>query len=259
MTRPMRVGLFVALVAAWIGTTTHVVGPGGIPHARGVATLVDLAWVRSPVGFGLLSLVYVAGSAAAAARARPLTGAVVAFLAMALVAQVDGGLYTDVGNHHGKLLPISVLLASSMALRARGELAAREAACGVIAAAYAMAGLIKLWQSGPLWFLAANLPLLAAERAIGASWPFAAARMGLAETPWLGTAGGLAVLTIELGGVCFLWPRARRWWAVAMIASHVSIGVFLGYLYPDWILVLIAMGLLHPRSDAPASTASGGV
>jgi hypothetical protein len=92
---------------------------------------------------------------------------------------------------------------------------------------YTLAGVAKVWRTGLDWMTAANLPLLSAERSVGALAPLADARMWAATHPWLGQAGGLTVLLVELAGAAFLWPRARRAYAAVMILCHVCIGIFL--------------------------------
>jgi hypothetical protein len=253
----MRGVLALSALAAWVGLSGHL-GGKGLPYPRGLAALIDLSWVLSPVGHGVLTALFVGAVVLNAARIRPYETGVLAFAVMALAANVDGSQYPEPGEHHGKLLPINALLAATIGLWWGGERAARDAAAGVVAGSYTMAALVKLWRSGPLWAETMDLPLLSAERAVGAPWPLDTIRMAVAHHPQLALAGGVGVHVLELLGVLFLWPRFRRPFAVAMIAAHVSIGVLLGYSYPDWILVLVALGLLpspvaagfQPAADA---------
>jgi hypothetical protein len=245
MTAPTRALLGLSVLAAWVGTALQVVGAERIAHPRGLSAAVDLSVLLSPAAWAAMTATLVALIGAHVVRWRPVATGVAVVALFALVTHVENSLYPgDSGVHHGKLLPVGVLIATCGGLAWGGEHVAREASAGVVAASYTIAGVTKLWASGASWVLTVNLPLLVAERAVLAPAPLAQLRHAVATSPGVCFLGGLVVLCIELAGVSFLWPRFRRPFAIAMIASHAAIGVLMGYSYPEWILVLVALGLV---------------
>jgi hypothetical protein len=239
-----RRAFFVALLFAGIAAAMNVRHAGS-------------TWVI----FGAFA-VYVAAIALHARRLVPAITGAVAFALLGLSWWVD----PDV--HHAKLLPAAALgawVAAWIVARAMrrdpvvAEIIAREAACGVVAAAYVGAGIAKLAASGLAWVTSSNLALLAAERAIiGPDW-LRSIRLEVARTPWLCTALAAASLAIELAGVVFLLPRARRVYAIAAVLMHLGVAVLLGYVYAPWMVLIVALAWAsvppaiprRPRTDLP--------
>ncbi|MDP2314655.1 MAG: hypothetical protein Q8P41_17255 [Pseudomonadota bacterium] len=220
-----RLLLALALLLAMIevGLNAPAIVPAWASWLAGAVHVVGLAWwVRAPrsVAAGALALL-------------PL-----------LVGGILEGALSPSGVHHGKILPV-VALAGWLVAQVRGgpdaDRNAVEAACGLTAAAYALAAYAKLAGAGLLWFDPDYLGLLLVERAVGAPAPLAALRLAVAEQPTLCVllAGG-ALLT-EASGALFVWAPARRPVALALLAMHAGIALLMGYVYVSWALVVVAL------------------
>jgi hypothetical protein len=138
--------------------------------------------------------------------------------------------------HHGKLLPWAALIAYTIA--------GREAACGVSGAIYFLSGVAKLRGGLARWLAPGNLAMLFAERSAAGPVTIMKLRLWAATTPALCTALAATSLLIELGGIAFLFPRARKPFAIAVTAMHLGIVLLMGYVYVNWILVVVALAFL---------------
>ena len=119
-----------------------------------------------------------------------------------------------------------------------------NAAVGVIAAAYTMAGVTKVREAGFRWARPSNIALLLYERSYaGPRWQ-RSLRRHLAARPILCGLGATAGLWIELLAWLAVVPDLR--WAVVGAATglQASITLTLGYFEPEWIAVFIAVALL---------------
>lgn len=147
---------------------------------------------------------------------------------------------TERGVTHGKLLPAGVALAMA--------LSGAEAACGVVAAVYTLAGLAKVRGAGALFLDPDYLGTLVLERAFHVAAPLAQLRLALAESRALVTLGALSTLILELGGALFVFRRARRPLALALVLMHAGIAVAMGYVYVQWAAVVLGLAFWTERS-----------
>ena len=126
-----------------------------------------------------------------------------------------------------------------------------EAACGVIAAAYGLAGLDKARESGAAaWTEARNTALLIAERSYAGPMWLQRLRQAAARTPWLCRITALYGFYGEFAASLFVFPPARWPVALAMTAMQAGIILFLGYVEMEWILLMLALALTSAGAQA---------
>jgi hypothetical protein len=215
----------------------------GLSHPRGIAGMVDLSWLaRAPSQVaGLLVLVGVLlwfirwGGAAAAL----LSGLLLLVQAWLLAWQWPVGSGVD----NGVTLPAAALLAWGVgAFLADPAVAARvgrEAACGVVAAAYLLAVVSKLQGSGIGWASGQNLALhISIHDAGGLLSPL---RQWVVDSPRVCGALGVGTLLIEGSSLLFLLERFRRPWALLALGLHVGISLLMGLHHYDWLLVVLGL------------------
>jgi hypothetical protein len=255
-----------ALSIAWFVTLANVWGARAIYHPRGFTALVDFSFVLRPLVLVTMTVAFCLGIVTWTLRRAPVLGAAAGFLLLALLGHVENSLYEgDSGVHHGKLLPAAALMTWAIAwqLNRRRPVEEREetayqAALGAAAACYVLAALAKLHSGGWDWVSTSNVPLLMAERAIGAGAWLGALRNYLASVG--AGAGGVVLssiaLLIELFGVGLLWRQTQRWAASSLIALHLAIALLLGYVYVAWMLLLLGVLVRPPMAGQPARATS---
>ncbi len=209
-------GFWLTLVDAG-PAAADVVGAGAWIGVA-VAAIGALDWARNP------------------ARKRGLWAFALPLAAWAFAEQS----FTAQGVTHGKLLPVGVALAMA--------LSGTEAACGVVAAIYTLAGIAKLRGAGALFCDPDYLGTLVLERAFHVAAPLAQLRLALAESRSLLTLVALGTLILELGGSLFVFHRARRPLAFALVLMHAGIAVAMGYVYVQWAAVVLGLAFWTERS-----------
>lgn len=223
----------LGLVMAWVETLLE------IQHA---VTALPLVWV------GIASAVYTTavGRWAYGKRYGALAG-LVAFGLLAFMVWIQN----MPGERHGKYLPALVLLVSCLSdLIGRPERAI-ESASGVVAAAYVSAGISKLVLGGRAWVAPGALSMLVIERAVTAPEPLRTLRHFVGTSPYLGSALAMLALVAELGAIGWVVPRWRRVMAVVCCAMHLGIALLLGFIYLEWMCVLVGLGLASARAPDP--------
>lgn len=222
----------------------------GLSHPRGVAGLVDLGWLaHAPAQVALAVLLVVAlaafvrwGGAAAAL----LAGGVLLLSAWLHAWQWPPGSGVD----NGVTLPAATLLAwgvgAFLADPLQARRAGREAACGVVAAAYLLAVASKLHGSGPGWASGQNLALHIAIHDAG-GW-LSPLRQWVVDSPRVTGLLGVGTLLIEGAAPLFLWERCRRPWAVLAVGLHVGISLLMGLHHYDWLLVVLGLASRPPAA-----------
>lgn len=119
--------------------------------------------------------------------------------------------------------------------------AAWEGAAGVMAALYTLAGLSKVTETGWRWVTPSHHALLVAERAFTGPRPIRALRRRAARSRVVCGAVGVVGLVAELACALYVFPDARPALTVAVLALHAGIVLLLGYVEPEWWLVMIAI------------------
>jgi hypothetical protein len=112
-----------------------------------------------------------------------------------------------------------------------------------LVAAYLMAGLNKLMQSGIDWFAPDNLRGYLAGNQNRTPQPSVDARSWINSVPdFLWTIMALSSVTIELGYVSVLWSRRARWLLpLGALMMHIGIWLLLGPQFPDLIILQLAV------------------
>lgn len=244
--------LFVgSLFFAWMSVNVQLVGHSVEQGQTMNAHLRDAFPLPMAVSVALTLLFVTASVLFVMRRWEVWTGGlVVAMLAGGATLQ-DALWPGEIGENHAVVLPgvavLAYLIGRGTGLRrgmdrATAERLGYEAACGVAAACYLIAGLSKVHMSGLAWASGSNLSLHMHVHALsGGAWmrPF---RLAVAEHLWLCTAFGAGTLLIECGAVVYLWAPLRRPWSVLIGAMHTSIGLLMGLYHPDWMLMALALG-----------------
>ena len=185
-----------------------------------IATVSVFAWLRDP------------------ARAWLLWGYVAPLAAWAWAERI----LVESGVHHGKILPAAVALALA--------LSGVEAACGVVAATYVLAGVAKLTGAGLNFLDPDYLGTLVLERSFLVPGGLSTLRQFVAESPLACTTLAALTLAAELGAVLFVVRRYRLRVAVVLAAMHVGIWITMGYTYISWVAVLLGLATIV-GSEAP--------
>lgn len=202
-----------------------------------------LGWLEGPPSAGLIGAVQLAGIVAAlvavAVRGRQAAPFAIAWCALLVL----GGLHTSGGKimHNDVLLILAAAPFATPALPIGG---ARQLVAGwqprtamvLVSLAYFLAGLMKLRHSGLGWVFSDNLRwvLYAGARTSRSVLPELARTV--AGQLWLTVVLAAATLATEiLFPLAVVWQRSRMWFAVAAIALHVGVFLFLGLDYWTWV------------------------
>lgn len=185
----------------------------------------------------------------------PGRSALLAFLSFALLSTQETSLWPgDVGVRHAGRLAVATLGGWLMAYVSthrqsptRRAICAHHAACGIVAAGYVLSGITKLHLSGTSWLEGSHLALLIAERSLDGPMWLQGLRAWVASQAILCGVLAAFALTLELGAVAFLWPRARRAYTVVAASFHMGVILLLGYFVLEWVILLAALAFFPPR------------
>lgn len=149
------------------------------------------------------------------------------------------------------IVPIAALFAYACAgLAARpgadADEAGWDAACAVIGAAYVMAGLTKLWRSGPAWLDPSGIQVNIASQVPSCTGLLKTAREWMSHSSGFARFSAAATVVLELGGTAMIWPRLRRGYVTALFGLHVMIFLGMGIAWPEQS-ILLAAALLPER------------
>ncbi len=253
MNRPhlARLAVSLSLLMAW-ATLGRVSQVAGTPHPRGLSALVDLSALTKPAFMAAATVVFlIALGAFAIGRKAELAG-----LSMAAMLALGGHVQVsqwpvDHGANRALVLPGAAILAYALALiwsRWRklddcdAERVGINAACGIAAATYFLAGLSKLSASGIAWVSGGNLSLhILVHSQAGQPW-LLPLRTAIANIPWLCTAFGVGTLLIECSFLLFVLPQCRRFLALGALSLHLGIALALGLHHYDWMFMTLGLG-----------------
>ncbi len=119
--------------------------------------------------------------------------------------------------------------------------------------AYFFVGSVKLigdtWRNGKALWQAVQQPVFSTASL------FPAVPGSLAAYPLLWTAGGWAVITVELLYPLFIWPQiTRSYWLCATIGLHLGIALFMGLYFFAAIMILWNLAAFHYPYQPGAAT-----
>lgn len=249
----MGLALFLVCVALAFGrSSTHVLTAGQPVHLDGFAP--DLSGRRALLGPGVAVALGFAG--VLGGRSFPLllpAGMACILLALGLLARREErdwgeGLVADLGQYAPTAAAIAGWLLTWLTAWSLGpdarEAAAWSGACGVLGAAYFLAGASKIAAGGLGWARPSGLGLVLLERSHrGSPWQ-RRLRRALAHQPVLTGAGAAGALLVELAAPVFWVPELRLGYAVAAAAMQFSFWFVLGFFELEWFLLLPALALL---------------
>ncbi|HMV68562.1 MAG TPA: hypothetical protein PKA64_17055, partial [Myxococcota bacterium] len=125
-----------------------------------------------------------------------------------------------------------------------------EAACGLYGAQLTTAALSKLLLTGASWADGGPLALMIYERSLVSEGPLSALRGWVAWHPQTATAGSLYTLVVQLFGIAFIWPRARRAYMVALLPMFLGFALLMEMWEPLWPLMGFALAWSRFGRDA---------
>ncbi len=242
-----RLALAIALGVAGGGVMSQTQALDPLPYARGLATLLPLAWWSSEAGqtVAAAAMVCLLGLFVAGRRA-PLAGWGFFVIVLVLHAVVRSVHPDETDRTQGAQMPCATLVAwlvgSALAPRLGREPdeLGGTLACGVVGAGYTMAALSKLLASGLGWVDGPTLALMIYERGTGAGEPFETLRHAIGTSPRLCAIGMAGALAMEASGWLFVFRTARRPYAMAAFSFHLTSGLLLGYPHFDWAFTTLA-------------------
>ena len=230
-----RVFVGLSLLISWLSMSS-MLSENGLPY--------PLSLLLHPISVVALTLAYLAASAAFVLRFQQGLAGVMAFALLALGAYLEA-YRLPAGVGHSKFLPGAALAAYLVAYLAakrqrveQRESQGQEAACGIVGAAYALAAISKLWNSGLSWASGRFLALLIAGHSYLGPDFAQPLRLAIANNPILCRFLAATTLMIECSGPLFIWPPARKPYAIAATIMHLGIGLLMGLTYLDWIFLV---------------------
>ena len=268
MTRPSvaRVLLSISLLLSYVITSVMVLPWPSLPRPWGLARWVPLEGLLHPVAWGALGVVYAACIIAFLARWREdavgwaalaLLGVLVTFemsVRQIFMPQVESMLA-------GGLL--SAWLVGRAVWRAEApherDRRAHEAVLGVFGAMLTLAAVSKLWLSGLAWFDGGAHCAVIFEHNLAAGGPMASLRGAVSQSFTLCSMGAAYTMVVELAGVLFVVPQARRPLAWAVVVLFFFLAFFQAIWEVNWALMALALtysALGEPRVGGPDHSAS---
>jgi hypothetical protein len=124
----------------------------------------------------------------------------------------------------------------------RAEALGWDAASGMYGAAFGLAALAKVRETGWSWISGANMQLLVAERAHDAG-PVGRLRGWVARSPRLCAGMGVVGLLAEAVGPLLVVRDLRPALSGFIVSFYGLIWLLLGYAEPEWVLVALALGV----------------
>lgn len=245
--------LFVAaLGVSWLAASVHVLLSDRPVYAWSRASLGLPVRVHRLLVLLLGALIYGTLLWAWATSAWPRLAAVGVLVALLALRQWEKRQWSEERVVRlGKYVPsaaclLAWLVASTVyelagASPARADAAGWQAAAGILAAIYTLAALSKIQLTGAGWVASRHQALLVAERAFSGPRPLRRLRRWVAARPRICGAMGTVGLGAELACVLYVVPAARVPLTVAVLALHAGIVLLLGYVEPEWWLVMIAV------------------
>ena len=269
MARPMKRVPFgrwlmaMALVEAWFVSSREWAGTHLFRKVVGIAHLVDPTPLASMPSFFMLSAIYLTCVALwTSGRLLPFTGAI-AWIVLMISASLEASAIGRPNPTLDVIFPLVMLGAWEVgrqikraASEPERDAFAHEVVCGVLAAIFVLACTAKLSHTGMSWTDGNPLRLLVFERSFAATPPLGDLRLAFANTPWLARFASSYTVLVQGAGICFLWPRARKLWTLAVIPMFTGFAILMGMFQVPWVLLPIALswstfGLQNPAKPAP--------
>lgn len=252
----------LALVLSWANSALHVALPDRSMYAPNRRTFRGLPALGRVVPVALASLVYLALVVAFLRGIAEEVAAILILAAQASIRRIEIGRWPgDIVVRLGKYVPSAACLLAwlvgKFALRALGfsEASARvlawNASCGVMAAAYFLAGIAKYREAGIGWMNPQHQALLVAERAFAGPAVLRSVRLFVVRSRFVSRWMGIVGFVGEFAAAAFVIPAARPAVLALIFAIHLGFVLLLGYFEPEWLVVMLAVTLL--ASGAPVT------
>ena len=237
----------LCLFMSWLNAALHIVNAESMPYTRGMSFRALFDGKRGLLLAGTVAYLVLVGFWTAGIQ--PAWTGLAIVCAIGLIQALEAAQWPgDTVVRLGKYSPsgsalagyvVAYFIAQHMGLAP--DEAGWEAACGVMGAAWFLAGLKKWVRSGSRWFWGQTTGLMLLERAYMGPKVIRSLRIGLVSSPFTLKFIGVIGLAVELAGIAMCVPDLR-WAFTAMVVVLLGLtAVVLGYTEPEWMLVLIAL------------------
>jgi hypothetical protein len=252
----------LALVLSWANSALHVALPDRSMYAPNRRTFRGLPALGRVLPLVLASLVYVALVVAFLRGVAEEAAALLILAALASIRRVEigrwpGDLVVRLGKYAPSAACLLAWLVGKLALGALGwsqasaRVLAWNASCGVMAAAYFLAGIAKYREAGIGWMNPQHQALLVAERAFAGPAVLRRMRLFIVRSRVMSRSMGIAGFVGEFAAAAFVFPAARPAVLALIFSLHLGFVLLLGYFEPEWLAVMLAVTLL--ASGAPVT------
>lgn len=246
---------FVALLLSWANSAMHVAVPERPIYAGSPVVLEGAPPKSRALPLGAATLLFVALALSFTLGYWMEWVGLGLFVMMSIIrrfeiAQWEGDIVVRLGKYVPTAACMLGWLVTQLVLGAMGyEEAERhqlgwDAACGMLAGAYVLAGIAKVRQSGWVWTHPKYQALLLAERGfIGPPW-VRKVRLAAARSRPVASVIGISGFLIEFVAAAYVIPAARPVVLAAVILLHLGFMLLLGYFEFEWVVVMTATTLL---------------
>ena len=247
------VWLFAAcLLLSWTNSAMHLLHADRLFYSRGPELSRIRPRTRQMAILGAASGAYLGAVLSFARGVVPAVAGVIALIMLAAIRRYEVRTFPDrIVVRLGKYVPTAAALGGWLVAWALTwghpadvrAAAGWEAACGVMGAAWGLAAVAKLRESGLVWMQSANVALLVAERSFSGPAPVRALRRAVAWSPRICRVAAVVGLVGEAAAVAFVVPELR--WPVAAFATALQLGIWtlLGYWELEWLVLMVALAL----------------
>lgn len=242
----------IALGFSWANSAGHVLLADRPIYAGTARDLVQPTAARRIGVFVAASAVFAGTVWAWAGSDWPKIGAVLVLGILFGVRQVETRQWAgDTVVRLGKYVPAAACLLGWLVAatilgwlgysEAEAHAAGWEGAAGVMAALYPLAAVSKVKLTGWRWMKPHHQALLIAERAYSGPRWVRAARKAAGRSVRVSTFVGTFGLLSEFACAAYVFPDLRVALTATVIALHAGILLLMGYVEPEWLLVMIAI------------------
>ncbi len=259
-TSAARVVLVLCLLFGWVASGTLWSGED-ITRDRGLATLVPLHALSDPVAWQALTVLLLIALLGFALRLHEDLAGWVALAVMGLGSTMEMSVRDVFMPGLAQMLAVNVLAGWLLGrLIGRDQSAserdhqAHELVCGFVGAILLLTAISKLWGTGLAWFDGRALSLVIYERSFESAGVLSSLRQTVAHHPMWVAFGATTTWLVEAAGIVFIWPGARKAYALALIPIFGGFAVLMGMVHPTW--VALPMALAWSELGTPVQRAS---
>lgn len=242
----------LSLLVSWGISVVNALSAQRLPYTRGIDPRADIPWRRLPLCLAGLTVLFLLTLELFVLRRRQELAGIALFGFIALARRIEasqwqGTIVVDLGKYAPSAACLAAYLVAFWASAgmpvARREACGWEAACGVLAAAYALSAWIKWKKASFAWMKSGNMGLLIAERSYDGAPILRRLRLFVVSSPRLCSLFAALGFLLEGADGLFVLGSLRWPLTLATLLFHAGITAFLGYFEVEWILVMVSLTL----------------